>query len=108
LGDEVAIRHAVVEGLERPLLALGCAPRGIDFDAPDGRSARFVFLLLIPPRAYEEEVRILASIARATFDGRAREELIAASGIDEVTRVLAQGAKRTRESMRPSRSTGEA
>ncbi|MDP9035292.1 MAG: cation:proton antiporter [Myxococcota bacterium] len=108
LGDEVAIPHAVVEGLERPLLALGCAPRGIDFDAPDGRSARFVFLLLIPPRAYEEEVRILASIARATFDARAREELIAATGIDEVTRVLAQSAKRTRESMRPFRAAGEA
>jgi Kef-type K+ transport system membrane component KefB/mannitol/fructose-specific phosphotransferase system IIA component (Ntr-type) len=101
LGDEVAIPHAAVEGLERPLLALGRAPRGIDFDAPDGLPARVVFLLLIPPNAYEEEVRILASIARATYDARAREELAAASGLDEVTRVLAQSAKRTRESMRP-------
>jgi mannitol/fructose-specific phosphotransferase system IIA component (Ntr-type) len=103
LGDEVAIPHAAVEGLDRPLLALGRAPHGIDFDAPDGRPARIVFLLLIPPKAYEEEVRILASIARATFDARSREELAAASGIDEVTRVLAQSAKRTRESQRPKR-----
>jgi mannitol/fructose-specific phosphotransferase system IIA component (Ntr-type) len=103
LGDEVAIPHAAVEGLERPLLALGRAPHGIDFDAPDGRPARVVFLLLIPPKAYEEEVRILASIARATYDARSREELAAASGIEEVTRVLAQSAKRTRESQRPKR-----
>ena len=75
LGDEVAIPHAAVEGLERPLLAFGRSRQGIDFDAPDGRPARLVFLLLIPPKAYEEEVRILASIARATFDARAREEL---------------------------------
>ena len=102
LGDEVAIPHAAVEGLPRPLLALGRAPKGIDFDAPDGRPARFVFLLLIPPKAYEQEVRILASIARATFDAEARESLAAASGIDEVTRVLAQSAKRTRESHRPA------
>jgi K+:H+ antiporter len=109
LGDEVAIPHAAVEGLDRPLLALGRAPGGIDFDAPDGRPARIVFLLLIPPKAYEEEVRILASIARATYDARAREELSAASGIDEVTRVLAQSAKRTRESMRPKkRAMGDA
>jgi len=101
LGDEVAIPHAAVEGLDRPLLALGRAPRGIDFDAPDGRHARFVFLLLIPPKAYEEEVRILASIARATYDARAREELAAASGLEEVTRVLAQSARRMRESQRP-------
>jgi Kef-type K+ transport system membrane component KefB/mannitol/fructose-specific phosphotransferase system IIA component (Ntr-type) len=105
LGDEVAIPHAAVEGLDRPLLALGRAPNGIDFDAPDGRPARFVFLLLIPPRAYEEEVRILASIARATFDPRARDDLAAAAGLDEVTRVLAQSARRTIESRRPPRGS---
>ena len=103
LGDEVAVPHAAVDGLERPLLVLGRAPRGIDFDAPDGRLARIIFLLLIPPKAYEEEVRILASIARSTYDARAREELVAATGIDEVVRVLAQSAKRTRESTRPKK-----
>jgi Kef-type K+ transport system membrane component KefB/mannitol/fructose-specific phosphotransferase system IIA component len=103
LGDEVAVPHAAVEGLDRPLLALGRAPRGIDFDSPDGRPARFVFLLLIPPKAYEHEVRILASIARATFDPRAREELAAASGLEEVTRALSESAKRTRESQRPKK-----
>lgn len=108
LGDEVAIPHAAVEGLERPLLALGLAPHGIDFDAPDGRPARIVFLLLIPPKAYEEEVHILASIARATFGARARAELLAASGLDEVTRVLAHSARRTKESMRPGRAPKEA
>ena len=107
LGDEVAIPHAAVEGLARPLLALGRAPRGIDFDAPDGRPARIVFLLLFPPKAYADELRILASIARATYDARAREDLIAATTLDEVTRVLAQSAKRTRESHRPPSQTDE-
>jgi K+:H+ antiporter len=101
LGDEVAIPHAAVDGLEEPLLALGRAPHGIDFDAMDGRPARFVFLLLIPPKAYEQEVRILASIARATFDSRARGELVAAADLDEVTRVLSESARRRRESQRP-------
>jgi Kef-type K+ transport system membrane component KefB/mannitol/fructose-specific phosphotransferase system IIA component (Ntr-type) len=103
LGDEVAIPHAAIEGLERPLLALGRSPRGIDFGAHDGRPARIVFLLLIPPKAYEEEVRILASIARATVDARAREELLAAGTFDELVRVLSESAKRTRASMRPER-----
>jgi Kef-type K+ transport system membrane component KefB/mannitol/fructose-specific phosphotransferase system IIA component (Ntr-type) len=107
LGDEVAIPHAAVEGLERPLLALGRAPGGVDFDAPDGQPAHFVFLLLIPPKAYDEEVRILASIARATFDLQARRELAAASGLEEVVTVLAQSAKRTRESQRPARERRE-
>jgi Kef-type K+ transport system membrane component KefB/mannitol/fructose-specific phosphotransferase system IIA component (Ntr-type) len=103
LGDEVAIPHAAVEGLERPLLALGRAPHGIDFDAPDGKPAKFVFLLLIPPKAYEEEVRILASIARSTYDARARAALQAANGLDEVTRALGESAKRVRETLDPRR-----
>jgi mannitol/fructose-specific phosphotransferase system IIA component (Ntr-type) len=101
LGDEVAIPHAAIEGLEKPLLALGRSAHGIDFDAPDGRPARFVFLLLIPEKDYDAEVRILASIARATFDARSRADLGAATGIEEVTRVLSESAKRTRESQRP-------
>src|SRR5205814_6414140 len=31
LGDEVAVPHAAVAGLQRPALALGLAPEGIDF-----------------------------------------------------------------------------
>jgi mannitol/fructose-specific phosphotransferase system IIA component (Ntr-type) len=102
VGDEVAIPHAALEGLDRPLLALGRAPGGIDFGAHDGRPARLVFLLLIPPGDNAEEVRILASIARATIDPAARDAIVAAAGLDEVTRVLARSAQKTRESMRPS------
>jgi mannitol/fructose-specific phosphotransferase system IIA component (Ntr-type) len=97
----VAIPHAAVEGLEKPVLALGRAPHGIDFDAPDGKPAKIIFLLLIPPKAYEEEVRILASIARAVFDDKARADLMNADGFDEVTRALARSARRITESQRP-------
>lgn len=106
LGDEVAIPHAAIEGLDRPQLALGLAPRGIDFGALDGRPARIVFLLLMPAKAYDAEVRILASIARATYDARARQELSTATTIEEAARVLARSAKRTRESMRPTSAVG--
>jgi mannitol/fructose-specific phosphotransferase system IIA component (Ntr-type) len=104
LGDEIAIPHAAVPGLARPLLALGRAPHGIDFDSADGRPAKIVFLILVPPKAYEEEVQILASIARAVFDARAREELMAAANLDEVTRVLGESATRTAAATRGRRA----
>ena len=94
LGDEVAIPHAAVEGLKLPLLALGRAPHGIDFDAPDGRPAKIVFLLLMPPRAYEQEVQVLASIARSIFDAPAREALLAAPDLESVMRVLGASSAR--------------
>jgi mannitol/fructose-specific phosphotransferase system IIA component (Ntr-type) len=94
LGDEVALPHAAVEGLTRPLLALGLAPGGIDFDAMDGKAAKIVFLLLMPPRAYEEEVRVLASISRSVFDEAARRELLSAAGLDHAARCLSENATR--------------
>jgi mannitol/fructose-specific phosphotransferase system IIA component (Ntr-type) len=101
LGDEVAIPHAAVEGLKEPLLALGRSTRGIDFDAPDGKPARLVFLLLIPPKAYEEEVRILASIARALFDETARADVLAAENFEQAMQAMARGAKRQTQSIKP-------
>ena len=94
LGDEVAIPHAAVQGLTEPVLALGRTRTGIDFDAPDGKPAKIIFLLLMPPRAYEQEVRVLASVARSIFDARARQELLDAPTFDGVTRVLRASARR--------------
>ncbi len=88
LGDEVALPHAVLAGLDRPLLALGFAPGGIDFNAPDGVPSKIVFLMLMPPRAHEQEVRILAQIARAAIEPVVRERLLRAASIDDVCAVL--------------------
>jgi Kef-type K+ transport system membrane component KefB/mannitol/fructose-specific phosphotransferase system IIA component (Ntr-type) len=104
LGDEVAVPHAVIPGLKRPMVALGFAPGGIDFNAPDGQPARIVFLLLMPPRAQDQEVRILAQIARSVIEPQARARLLASGSLTEVLALL--GAPRSRaESMRPRRAS---
>ncbi len=104
LGDEVAVPHAAVEGLERPCLALGLAPDGIDFDGPDGKPAKIIFLLLLRPGGYDEEVHVLASIARAVIEARGREELLAAPSLDAMLEVLAVSARRTAASRGGSRA----
>jgi Kef-type K+ transport system membrane component KefB/mannitol/fructose-specific phosphotransferase system IIA component (Ntr-type) len=90
LGDEVAVPHAAVAGLDRPLLALGFAPGGIDFNAPDGAPSKIVFLLLMPPRAHDLEVRILAQLARAVIAPQSRERLLRAGSLPEVCTLLAE------------------
>lgn len=94
LGDDVAIPHAAVEGLNRPVVALGLSQEGVDFDAPDGRPARIVFLLLLPPKAYEREVRVLAGLAKSVFDETARTALLKATSLEEAVRCLDEHGKR--------------
>jgi Kef-type K+ transport system membrane component KefB/mannitol/fructose-specific phosphotransferase system IIA component (Ntr-type) len=90
LGDEVAVPHAVVPGLAHPLLALGAAPAGIDFNAADGRPSKLVFLLLMPPRAYDQEVRILAKIAGAAIEPQSRGKLLEARSLREVLALVSE------------------
>lgn len=94
LGDEVAIPHAAVEGLTKPVVALGLSHDGIDFDAPDGRAARIVFLLLLPPKAYEREVRVLAGLARSVFDEPARRALLMVKTPEEAVKCLDEHSRR--------------
>ena len=109
LGDDVAIPHAAIPGLSAPLLALGRAPHGIDFDAPDGRPSTVVFLLLMPPHAYQEEVGILASIARATFDESARLAVHEARSLSGVVATLQANSARikARRSFRSAASLAD-
>ena len=95
LGDEVAIPHAAVEGLTRPVIALGRSENGIDFDAPDGLPARLVFLLLMPPRVPEHEVQLLASLARVLIEPRSRDALFHAHTREEVSALFRRTSTET-------------
>jgi Kef-type K+ transport system membrane component KefB/mannitol/fructose-specific phosphotransferase system IIA component (Ntr-type) len=107
LGNAVAVPHAVVPGLRRPLLALGFSSAGFDFRAFDETPARIVFLLLMPPRAQDQEVRILAQIARAVIEESARDQLLKAQSLHEVLALLSAPRPRTEPIARPRASLAD-
>ncbi len=104
LGDDVAVPHAVIASLARPVLALGLSPAGIDFNAPDGRASKIVFLLLMPPRAHDQEVRILSQIARAVIEPASRQRLLEARSLHEALALLSAHRPRA-ESLRSRRAS---
>jgi len=75
LGAGIAAPHARVPGLAAPLVGLGVSPEGVDFDAPDGESARLVFLILTPEGDDASQIEILGDIARSLLDPETRERL---------------------------------
>jgi mannitol/fructose-specific phosphotransferase system IIA component (Ntr-type) len=107
LGDEVAVPHAIIAGLDRPLIALGFARDGVDFNAPDGQPARIVFLLLVPPRAHDQEVRILAQIARAVIEPASRAKLLEAKSLNEVLQLISENRPRSPSMHRRSASLAD-
>ena len=63
IGHGLAVPHARLRGLERPVVAVGMSPFGIDFDAPDGLPAQLIFLLLTPLHDDGAQLELLADIA---------------------------------------------
>ncbi|MDH3454469.1 MAG: cation:proton antiporter, partial [Desulfuromonadales bacterium] len=80
IGMGVAVPHARLDGLERPLVAVGLAHHGVDFDAPDGIPARIICMILAPLHDNGAQLEILADIA-ATFrvEGLSERALLSSS-----------------------------
>lgn len=64
IGKGVALPHARIKNLSYPLVAVGISDTGIDFDAPDGKLANVIFLVLTPVDIPDSQLNILAEIAR--------------------------------------------
>jgi PTS system nitrogen regulatory IIA component len=70
IGNRVAIPHARLDGLRESLVVVGISKTGIDFDSPDGRLAKVIFLILTPISAPGDQLQIAAEIARLFRDLR--------------------------------------
>ena len=64
IGNGVALPHARIEGLREPTVGVGISETGIDFDAPDGKPANIIFLILTPVSDPESQLVITSEIAR--------------------------------------------
>ena len=74
-GRGIAIPHARIEGLRRPVAALLKLEEPVDFDAADGMPVDLVFGLLSPESSGVTHLHALAAISRLARDERIHEAL---------------------------------
>ncbi len=86
--EGIALPHARVPSLIRPLVVFGRSKSGIDWDSPDGKPAQFIFLILTPQEDDDIQVQILRIIARTMCEKTTRESLLAAGGQQGVWQVI--------------------
>ncbi len=86
--EGIALPHARLPFLKKPLIVFGRSRQGIDWNSPDGNPAQFVFLILTPQEEDETQIQILRLIARAMSEREKREALLDASGIPEMWALL--------------------
>jgi PTS system nitrogen regulatory IIA component len=89
MGEGVAIPHAPVAGVTRPIGAFARLETPIDFDALDGRPADLIFMLLAPPEKGADHLKALARVSRFLRRAETRERLRAARGAEELQALFA-------------------
>jgi PTS system nitrogen regulatory IIA component len=68
VGQGVALPHARIKGLREPLAGYLRLHDPIDFDAPDSNPVDELFVLLVPERATEAHLKLLAEVAQMFGD----------------------------------------
>ncbi len=92
-GHEIAVPHARLSFLRRPVLTVGRSVPGIYWDAPDGQPVHLVFLLLTPEREQGLQLQILAAIAQAMMDPEARARLAASETSTSLLQTLEEALR---------------
>lgn len=64
VGGGLALPHGRLANLEAPLLALGIAPNGLEYDALDGLPVNVVLAIFTPESDPEAHVQILTEVSR--------------------------------------------
>lgn len=87
-GRGVAIPHARIEGLNRPVAAFLRLESPVAFDAADGMPVDLVFGLLSPEHAGAAHLHALAAISRLMRDARMHAALVQAPGAEALYGLL--------------------
>lgn len=84
LEEEIAVPHARLPSLKVPVVAFGRSVQGIDWNSPDGKLTRFVFLILTPPDDDAIQVQILRHICQTMSREGHREQVMKASDREQI------------------------
>ena len=87
LGEDVALPHARLAGLQAAVVGVGVAQQGVR-EPSTGRSVRVIFLLLSPMAPPEVHVRLLSRISKIAQLSLLRQQLVKARTAEEATRLL--------------------
>ncbi len=93
-GRGVAIPHARISGISRPVASLLRLSEPVDFSAADGMQVDLIFGLLSPENAGVSHLHALAAVSRIVRDERMHEALMEAQNAEALYALLTSVADR--------------
>jgi PTS system nitrogen regulatory IIA component len=88
IGNGVAVPHAKIKGIKKPLFILGRSPEGVDFDSLDGEKTYLFFMLISPQEEVGLHLKILAKISHLVKDKFVVERLKKVKDKHEIFEII--------------------
>ncbi len=93
LGNEVAIPHSRSSFVKKMVVLIALAPRGIDFEAMDGKPVKIFILILSPKNETGPHLQMIATLTRMLSDENTRRELLASASTEELYQKIENRAR---------------
>ncbi len=91
IGSGIAMPHARIAGLKRPLMALGRSERALEWNSADGKPAHLVFLVITPRENPNIQLQLIRGISCAIANPDLRSKLTQANSAPEMVELLRRG-----------------
>ncbi|MEZ5997170.1 MAG: PTS sugar transporter subunit IIA [Hyphomonas sp.] len=88
VGEGVAIPHARVDGIDKPVGGYMRLAHGVDFEAIDERPCDLIFMLLAPKDSGADHLRALAQVSRVFRQSAIRDALREARTEEAVRNIV--------------------
>lgn len=86
----IALPHARIVDLKRPVGIVGISHKGIHYDSMDGNPVYLVFMLLSNPEKCEEHLRILTSVNSLLSDTKFLNDMLEQTTGDAVYNLISK------------------
>ena len=86
--EGIALPHARLPNLKRPMIVFGRSIAGLEWNSPDGKAVHFIFLILTPQGDEDTQVQILRAIAQVMRQERVREKIMLAEDSDKIWMIF--------------------
>jgi len=91
IGNEVAIPHARTDTVNDFIIAFGRSKDGVDFDSPDAKPVKLIFLMGTPNKKnLSQYLKALGHLSRILNKEDFRNKLLSATSADEVINEFRQ------------------
>ncbi len=88
IGQGIAIPHVRLDVIQRPVVGVGLARHGIDFDTLDNEPVNLIVLFAMPAGAQKEYLGLLAQVMRSLKDDGFRKALLDCDAPDDASHLL--------------------